>query len=108
MCVCVCVLARFAVLIISLKYITSVISAAAFQALWEFTDTETTLNWWHNNCGSDSLPIEPEDECAISFMLLGLTMFRVSHVNNESTGAAYLLILLLRLATLDLWSSLCI
>ena len=91
------------------RYMTSFESAAAFQAFWECTNKGTTLNWWRDlqsHCGTDTLPIKPEDAFLLMLcvavagmdeqlvsMLFGLTMFRVSRVFEQWINwfAAYLL-----------------
>jgi hypothetical protein len=81
------------------KYITSFVSAAAFQAFWECTNTGTRLDWWRNSqnhCGPDTLPIKPEDAFLLMLcvgvagmdeqlvsILFGLTIFRVSRAFEQ-------------------------
>ena len=81
------------------KYLTSFVSAAAFQAFWQCTNKGTTLNWWRDSqrhCGSDTIPIKPEDAFLLMLcvavagmdeqlvsVLFGLTTFRVSHTFEQ-------------------------
>ena len=91
------------------KYLTSFVSAAAFQAFWECTNKGTTLDWWRDSqrhCGSDTTPIKPEDAFLLMLcvavagmdeqlvsLLFGLTTFRVSHTFEQWINwfAAFLL-----------------